>query len=67
MAFLIADAFLHVYIVLAWEFNCNDGDIDETNGAFSVINDALFFSTVVYKLFQEYYWITPIKGKIMVR
>ncbi|KAL8580461.1 hypothetical protein ACOMHN_001230 [Nucella lapillus] len=47
-------------------YNCEEID-DYVNGAYSPLLDALFYGTVVAKMFEEWYNMSPLGEKITVR
>ena len=48
-------------------FHCTTGNKDVANGAYSPANDALYFGTVVYKLYTHWYDVYPLKFKLKLR
>ncbi len=51
-----------------FEFTCpyhsND---DEINGAYSALNDAHFFGSVIYSMYQDWYNIKPLSFKLVMK
>jgi len=46
---------------------CATGATDGINGAFSPANDALYFGTVIYDMFQQWYNSAPLTFKLTMR
>ena len=51
----------------AFSFDCNTGNIDLTNEAYSPLNDAFYFANVVYDMHWNRFGVLPLKGKIIAR
>ncbi|CAI9743214.1 M4 family metallopeptidase [Octopus vulgaris] len=49
-----------------YHVNCQDGATDEANGAFSPINDALFYGNIIHSMFIEWLKVPPKKVLPMV-
>lgn len=50
----------------SYHVNCKDGSKDEVNGAYSPVNDALFYGTIIYKMYMEWVKVPPKKQLPMV-
>ncbi len=48
-------------------FKCKTGTNDTTNHGYSPLNDAFFFSNVVYNMYTDWYGVEPVPGKIVAR
>ena len=53
--------------IAGYSFECNTGNIDLVNEAFSPVNDAFYYANVVYNMYTELYWLLPLDGKIIAR
>ncbi len=51
----------------AFEFTCPENTHKAINGAFSPLNDAHAFGTVVFNMYQDWYGINPLKKKLTLR
>ncbi|XP_014767445.1 elastase [Octopus bimaculoides] len=49
-----------------YHVNCKDGTKDEANGAYSPINDALFYGNIIYSMYMEWLKVPPKKELPMV-
>ncbi|MDE1461945.1 M4 family metallopeptidase [Spartinivicinus poritis] len=48
-------------------FNCPENTVKEINGAYSPLNDAHYFGGVVFKLYNDWYGVKPLKTKLTLR
>ncbi|XP_014783435.1 elastase [Octopus bimaculoides] len=44
-----------------YNVKCNTGVKDEVNGAYSPINDAVFYGNIVYNMYREWVKVSPVK------
>ena len=54
-------------VFVAYSFECDTGNIDLVNEAYSVVNDAFYYASVVYDMYRDIYWTFPLRGKIIAR
>ena len=54
-------------VFVAYSFECDTGNIDLVNEAYSVVNDAFYYASVVYDMYRDIYWTFPLRGKIVAR
>ena len=55
------------FCISAYSFDCDNGNIDLANEAYSPVNDAFYYANAVYDMYTEEYGIPPLKGKIVAR
>lgn len=51
----------------AFSFTCPRNTYKEINGAYSPLNDAHFFGTAVFNMFDDWYNIAPLSFQLMMR
>lgn len=49
------------------KFTCPENTVKGINGAYSPLNDAHFFGGVVFKLYNDWYGVKPLKTKLTLR
>ncbi len=50
-----------------YQFKCPENTYKQINGAFSPLNDALYFGQVVENMYQEWYNMSPLNIKLKLR
>ncbi len=50
-----------------FKFQCPENNHKQINGAYSPLNDAHFFGSLVFEMFQEYFKIAPLTTKLKMR
>jgi len=48
-------------------FNCKKGNKDEANGAYSPLNDALYFGGIIMNMYREWLGQSPLTQKLVMR